>query len=91
MALERDGNNSLLRRYAYGLTRISMTTGGSSYCYAYDRLANSTAVDLAASLVKFLVNFPLRSMVMGGYVDLGGFAPLSQMTTGDHSSRKAIA
>lgn len=39
-ALERDGNNALLRRYVYGARRISMTTGGSAYYYHYDNLGS---------------------------------------------------
>jgi RHS repeat-associated protein len=40
IALERDGNNTLLRRYIYGVRRISMTSGGNSYYYAYDGLGS---------------------------------------------------
>jgi RHS repeat-associated protein len=36
IALERDGNATLLRRYVYGQRRISMTSGGNDYYYAYD-------------------------------------------------------
>jgi RHS repeat-associated protein len=36
IALERDGNGNLLRRYLYGVRRLSMATGGTSYYYAYD-------------------------------------------------------
>jgi RHS repeat-associated protein len=40
LALERDGNNALLRRYLYGGRRISMTTGGSTYYYHYDGIGS---------------------------------------------------
>jgi RHS repeat-associated protein len=40
LALERDGNATLLRRYAYGIRRISMTTGGSTHYFAYDGLSS---------------------------------------------------
>jgi RHS repeat-associated protein len=40
LALERDGSNALLRRYVYGLDRISMTTGGAAYYYHYDNLGS---------------------------------------------------
>jgi RHS repeat-associated protein len=40
LALERDGNNALLRRYVYGASRISMTTGGAAYYYHYDNLGS---------------------------------------------------
>jgi RHS repeat-associated protein len=47
LALERDGNNTLLRSYLYGARRISMTSGGSSYYYAYDGLGS--VVNLTSS------------------------------------------
>src|SRR5207248_2242207 len=40
IALERDGNNALLRRYVYGARRIFMTTGGSNYYYHYDNIGS---------------------------------------------------
>lgn len=40
LALERDGNGNALRSYLYGLRRISMTTGGSTYYYSYDNLGS---------------------------------------------------
>ena len=40
VALERDGNNALLRRYVYGRRRISMTSGGSASYYHYDNLGS---------------------------------------------------
>ncbi len=47
LALERDGNNSVLRRYTYGVGRLSMSGGGSTYYYAYDR--NSSVSDVMSS------------------------------------------
>jgi RHS repeat-associated protein len=47
LALERDGNNALLRRYLYGQRRISMTTGGSAYYYHYDNLGSVANVTSA--------------------------------------------
>jgi RHS repeat-associated protein len=40
LALERDGSGALLRRYLYGNARISMTTGGDTFYYQYDRLGS---------------------------------------------------
>src|SRR5207237_3751995 len=40
IALERDGNGTLLRRYVYGVRRTSVSTGGSSYYYTYDGLGS---------------------------------------------------
>ncbi len=42
IALERDGNGSLLRRYVYGAKRISMTTGNKVYYFHYDPLGSVT-------------------------------------------------
>jgi RHS repeat-associated protein len=36
LALERDGSGNVLRSYAYGVRRISMAVGGSTYYYHYD-------------------------------------------------------
>ena len=41
IALERDGNNSLLRRYTYGAQRISMTSGSNTSYYIRDGLGST--------------------------------------------------
>jgi RHS repeat-associated protein len=41
IALERDGNNSLIRRYTYGVQRISMTSGNNSSYYIRDALGST--------------------------------------------------
>src|SRR5207248_2920681 len=48
IALERDGNNALLRRYVYGARRIFMTTGGSNYYYHYDNIGSVANVTNAS-------------------------------------------
>ena len=40
IALERDGNGKLLRRYVYGVRRISQTAGNSTSYFAYDGLGS---------------------------------------------------
>jgi YD repeat-containing protein len=40
LALERDGNNSLLRRYLYGAGRISMSSGAAAFYYHVDSLGS---------------------------------------------------
>jgi RHS repeat-associated protein len=47
IAVERDGNNALLRRYIYGLRRVSMNTGGADYYYQYDPIGSVTNVTSA--------------------------------------------
>jgi RHS repeat-associated protein len=41
VALERDGNNSLLRRYTYGAQRISMASGSNTSYYIRDGLGST--------------------------------------------------
>ena len=42
IALERDGNNGLIRRYVYGARKISMTSGNNTYHFHYDPLGSVT-------------------------------------------------
>jgi RHS repeat-associated protein len=53
IALERDGNNALLRRYVYGTKRISMTTGGAAYYYHYDSLGSVANVTSATGVTQW--------------------------------------
>ena len=53
IALERDGNNALVRRYAYGAQRISMTTGGAAYYYHYDSLGSVLNVTSATGVTQW--------------------------------------
>ena len=48
LALERDGHNTVIRSYLYGVHRIWMATGGSVYYYLYDRLGS--VVNLTSSI-----------------------------------------
>jgi RHS repeat-associated protein len=41
IALERDGSNALLRRYMYGVNRISMTVGNNTSYYIRDGLSST--------------------------------------------------
>jgi len=47
LALEQDGSATLIRRYLYGNTRISMSTGSANYYYHYDPLGS--VVNLTSS------------------------------------------
>jgi RHS repeat-associated protein len=44
VALERDGTNALLRRYAYGQRRISMTATGNTHYYVNDSLGSTASL-----------------------------------------------
>jgi RHS repeat-associated protein len=48
IALERDGNNRLLRRYIYGQQRISMNSGSAAYYYHYDNLGSVANITSAS-------------------------------------------
>lgn len=41
IALERDGNNALLRRYTYGQQRLSMTAGSNTSYFIHDGLGST--------------------------------------------------
>ncbi len=47
LALERDGNDTPLRHYTYGVRRISMTTNGDAHYYHYDTIGS--AVNLTSA------------------------------------------
>jgi RHS repeat-associated protein len=47
LALERDGNNALLRRYIHGVDMVSMFTGGANYYYHRDGLGSVVNVTSA--------------------------------------------
>jgi RHS repeat-associated protein len=47
LAIERDGSGSLIRRYLYGWSRISMTTPDDTFYYHYDLLGS--VADLTSS------------------------------------------
>jgi RHS repeat-associated protein len=53
LALERDGNNTLLRRYTYGERRISMTSGGNTYYYHYDPLGSAVNLTNATGITEW--------------------------------------
>jgi RHS repeat-associated protein len=63
LALERDGNNALLRGYTYGTRRIAMTTGGSSYYYQYDPLGSVSNLTSATGATEWTYSYePFGSM-----------------------------
>jgi RHS repeat-associated protein len=53
LALERDGNNALLRRYVYGTRRISMRSGTSDYYYHYDTLGSVRNVTSSTGVTQW--------------------------------------
>jgi RHS repeat-associated protein len=40
LAMERNASGTLLRRYIYGMNRVSVLSSGNTYYYAYDRLGS---------------------------------------------------
>lgn len=53
LALERDGNNTLLRSYIYGARRIGTTSGGINYYYHYDPLGSVTNLTSATGTTEW--------------------------------------
>ena len=53
LALERDGNNNLLRRYTYGNRRISMRSGTSDYYYHYDGIGSVRNVTSSTGVAQW--------------------------------------
>jgi RHS repeat-associated protein len=52
-AIERDGNNALLRRYAYGHRRISMTSSGAASYYHYDAIGSVANLTSSAGATQW--------------------------------------
>jgi RHS repeat-associated protein len=53
IAQERDGNNALLRRYVYGVHRISQTAGSSTSYYLRDGLGSSVNLTSSAGQTQW--------------------------------------
>jgi RHS repeat-associated protein len=53
LAVERDGSGALLRRYVYGLSRISMTTPAGSFYYHYDNVGSVTNVTSSSAKTQW--------------------------------------
>lgn len=63
LALERDGQGALLRRYAYGADLVSMTTGGGAFYYLKDGLGSVVNLTDAAGLPQWSYSYePYGSM-----------------------------
>jgi RHS repeat-associated protein len=67
VALERDGNNGLLRRYIFGRRRISMTSGNNTYYFHYDPLGSVTNMTSSAGATEWTDSYepygPVRTEV----------------------------
>lgn len=53
LALERDGNNALLRRYLYGMRRISMRSGTADYYFHYDTIGSVRNLTSSAGITQW--------------------------------------
>jgi RHS repeat-associated protein len=57
LALERDGNNGLLRRYLYGADLYSMTTGGAAYYFHHDGLESVANLTSATGATQWTYTY----------------------------------
>lgn len=57
LALERDGDGTLRRRYLYGERRLSMSTAGNSYYYAYDGFGSVVNVTSSAGATQWTYSY----------------------------------
>jgi RHS repeat-associated protein len=57
LAIERDGNDALLRRYVHGNDLISMTAGGGDYFYHYDGIGSVTNVTSATGTPQWSYSY----------------------------------
>ncbi len=53
LAIERDGSGGLLRRYVYGLRRISLTSGGATSYYHVDNLGSVATLTSASGTTQW--------------------------------------
>ncbi|MDX6400379.1 MAG: hypothetical protein QOF27_985 [Gaiellaceae bacterium] len=53
LALERDGSNSLLRRFVYGADLLSMNTGGADYYFHHDALGSTANLTSSAGATQW--------------------------------------
>ena len=69
LATEQDGNGVFLRRYIYGVRRISMTSQGSNWYYVYDRLGSVVNVTSSAGATDWTYEYEpfgaLRAQTQG--------------------------
>ena len=57
LALERDGAGSLIRRYLYGTSRISMTSGGNRFYYHYDGMGSVSHLTSASGTSEWSYDY----------------------------------
>ncbi|MFY9587950.1 MAG: RHS repeat-associated core domain-containing protein, partial [Actinomycetota bacterium] len=57
LALERDGNNALLRRYVNGHDLISMTSGGADYYYLHDSIGSVVNLTSASGAAQWTYRY----------------------------------
>jgi RHS repeat-associated protein len=57
LALERNGSGSLQRRYTYGLDRISMTAGSSTYYFHHDALGSVTNITSSTGSTRWTASY----------------------------------
>ena len=57
LALERDGSNTMIRRYTFGADTISFTTTTASFYYHYDRIGSVVNVTNASGVKQWTYSY----------------------------------
>jgi uncharacterized protein RhaS with RHS repeats len=84
LALERDGQGALIRRYTYGAARISLAGGGGLFYYHYDQLGSVANLTDAAGARQWTYAYEPYGATRSATPDDPG-APANPMQyTGEH-------
>lgn len=82
LALERDGNSVVVRRYVYGGAALSMTTGGNTYYYVHDGIGSVVNLTSASGAVEWTYSYEPFGETQT-QVQNGGAAPQNDLRFAD--------
>jgi RHS repeat-associated protein len=84
LALERDGNNALLRRYLYGARRISMRSGTSDYYFHHDALGSVRNVTSSTGATQWTDTYEPFGAIRSETKNAGGAPDNFMKFTGEY-------
>jgi RHS repeat-associated protein len=84
LALERDGNNALLRRYTYGIRRIAMRSSSVDYYYHYDSIGSVRNVTSASGVKQWTDVYEPFGAIRSETKDVTGAADNFMKFTGEY-------